>query len=982
MTKTTTRVLFCAVLTLTLLVLLTPTSSLKQITRPKGSAGNSAVMTPPEAMTSKGRTVGDYGKQPLVFEKNQGQAAAPVKFLSRGSGYNLYLTPAEAVLTLVKGMARARTLKQDHAGHNSAGAIDARPMLEKDATPATIATLRMKLIGGNQQAEVIGAEPQSATVNYFIGSDPMKWQVNVPTFAQTRYQDVYRGVDLVYHGHQRQLEYDFIIKPGADPNQIRLAFDGAQKMQIDESGNLVLTTKGGELRQQRPTVYQEIAGSRTQISGSYVIKPNRDVAFMIGAYDHSQPLVIDPVLSYSTYLGGAGQDYGQGIAVDVAGNAYVTGVTQSVNFPTQGALQGNNAGGNVTPWDVFITKLTPSGGLSYSTYLGGSRDDTGFGIAVDSAGNAYVTGTTASTNFPTLNAFQPNAGGGSGDAFVAKLTPTGGLGYSTYLGGNAQSEDVGYAIAVDAGSNAYVTGYTASTNFPVLNPYQASHANDNGDADAFVVKLTADGALSYSTYLGGNGGDFGQGIAVDLAGNAYLAGWTISTDFPTLNAFQENHAADDGAYDAFVTKLTASGGLSYSTYLGGNGYDQGFGIAVDQAGNAYVVGNTSGSTDFPTINAYQPVSGGSYDVFVAKLSALGVPGYSTYLGGDSIDVGQGIAVDANGNAYITGVTFSSNFPTLDAMQPNSGGNDDAFVTRLTASGALSNSTFFGGAASDQAYGIALDSGGNVYLTGLTASTDFPTLNASQPSYGGGSYDAFVARIDETPVPTPTPTPTPTATPTPSPTPTPTPLLTVTLIATRDSFLREGADDTNEGANERLRVRNEGDNRAVVGFDMTGISTVGLQSATLILNVAENSNNWGANGRFVDAHRLLSDWTEGNGRNDVMAGKLPAFRGTGVGVTWDCGSDTNIANERSNCSHCWNGGFYAATTAPGLLQKSHVTGEVSWDVTADVRAGANFGWIIRKRNEHQNGQVRYYSREGAALVHNGALAPRLVLVYRS
>jgi len=974
--KTTTiRVLFSGLVTLTVLALLTPTSYLKQLVH-RGAAARTSSTTSKRSDAGKQLAVDNYGKLPLVFEENQGQTSAQVKFLSRGSGYTLYLKPTEAVLTLGKGK-KASAVGKDRAEQNLAGKINARGVLDKESIEFT--TVRMNLVGANANAEVVGLEKQTATVNYFIGNDPKKWRTNVSTYARTLYPDVYRGVDLLYHGQQRQLEYDFIVKPGADPNQIRLRFEGAQKMRIDESGDLVLTIKGGELRQHSPSVYQEAAGARTKISGNYSIKSNREVGFAIGSYDASQPLVIDPVLNYSTFLGGAGQDYGQGIAVDLAGNAYVTGVTQSVNFPTQNASQANNAGGTVNPWDAFVTKLTPSGGLSYSTYLGGSRDDSAFGIAVDSAGSAYVTGTTASTNFPTLNAFQASAGGGSGDAFVVKLTPSGGLSYSTYLGGNAQLEDVGFGVAVDPGGNAYVTGYTASTNFPVLNALQSNHASDNGDSDAFVVKLTPTGGLSFSTFLGGNAGDFGQGIAVDGAGNAYVAGWTVSTDFPTLNALQPNHADDAGGYDAFVTKLTASGGLTYSTYLGGNGYDQGFGIAVDPAGNAYVVGNTSGSTDFPTLNAFQSASGGSYDAFVTKLTVSGALSYSTYLGGDSIDIGQGIAVDSDGNASVTGITFSTNFPTLNAVQPNSGGNDDAFVTKLTASGALSSSTYFGGDASDQGYGIALDLAGNIYLAGLTASTNFPTLNASQATYGGGTYDAFVARLDEAAAPTPTPTSTPTPTPSPTPTPTPTPTM-VTLYSTRDTFLRRVADDTNEGANERLRIRNAGNNRVVVAFNMTGISTVGLQSATLVLNVAENRDDWGSRGRFVDAHRLLADWTEGNGRNDVMAGHHPGFRGTGEGATWDCAKDTNIFNERANCGRPWNGGTYAPATAPGVRQNNHAVGPVSWDVTADVIAGANFGWVIMKREENQNGQVRYYSREGAAFAGNAGLAPRLVLVY--
>lgn len=974
MTKSTTRGLCSAVLVLTGLALLTPTSSLKQL------AGRHLLSATTRAKASEQKAIDTYGKLPLVFEQNQGQTDAQVKFISRGPGYNLYLTSSEAVLTLAKDQGKPDTLGRVRSGQtlaNSNNSGTARERVRVSTTAAAKATVRMKLVGANGKAEVVGIDQQFPTVNYFVGNDPQKWRTNIPTFAQTKYTDVYRGVDLVYHGHQRQLEYDFIVKPGADPHQIRLRFDGTERIRIDQSGDLVLTVKGGEVRQHRPVVYQDVAGSRTKIVGSYVLASNREIAFAIEPYDVSQPLIIDPVLSYSTFLGGAGQDYGQAIALDPVGNAYVTGITQSIDFPFQTAFQASNAGGTAGPWDAFVTKLTVNGEVSYSTYLGGSRDDSGFGIAVDPSGNAYLTGTTASTNFPTLNAFQPTAGGGGGDAFVVKLTPSGGLGFATYLGGNAQSDDVGFGIAVDSGGNAFVTGFTASTNFPVLNSFQTSHAPDGGDSDAFVAKFTTNGALSYSTFLGGNAGDFGQGIAVDLAGNAYVAGWTVSTDFPTLNAFQENHANDAGGYDAFVTKLTVNGGLSYSTYLGGNGYDQGYGIAVDHGGNAYVVGNTSGSSDFPTLNAIQSESGGSYDAFVTKLSPLGALDYSTYLGGDNIDIAQSVAVDSAGNASVAGITFSTNFPVLNALQPNAGGEDDAFVTKLNASGGLVNSTFLGGDASDQAYGVAVDQAGNLYLTGLTASANFPTLNASEPNYRGGISDAFVARISEAPAPTPTPTPTPSPSPTATPSPTPT---TVTLFSNRDSFLRSGADDTNEGANERLRIRNAGDNRVVVAFNLSGISTVHLKSATLVLTIGENINNWGPRGRYVDVHRLLADWTEGNGRNDVMAGNRHGFRGTGVGVTWDCSKDTNIFNERANCAHTWDGGSYAPATAAGVKQRNHVWGQVSWDVTADIRAGANFGWVIRKRDEHQDGQVRYFSREGAALTGNSNLAPRLVLVY--
>jgi hypothetical protein len=556
-------------------------------------------VSPENSEPLKRQALETYGKLPLSFEANWGQTDAQVKFLSRGSGYTLFLTGTEAVLSLRQNeesnqRGRKNQITQDR-------------LLQTPARSKS-SVLRMSLIGANPAAEVSGLEKLPGKSNYFVGNDPEKWHANLPHYARVHYQNVYPGIDLAYYGKQRQLEYDFIVKPGADPNQIRLGFDGAKEIWIDENGDLVLTTEGGDVRQHKPVIYQEVAGSREEVAGSYVVKANGEVGFEIGAYDRSQPLVIDPVLSYSTYLGGDSYDLGYGIAVDSAGNAYVTGWTTSSDFPTPNAFQASYSGTN----DVFVTKLTASGGLSYSTYLLGDGGDYGQGIAVDAAGNAYVTGLTTSSNFPTLNAFQANYGGDQ-DVFVTKLTASGELSYSTYLGGN--SPDLGYGIAVDSTGNACVTGQTGSTNFPILNAFQASFG---GTQDVFVTKLTASGGLSYSTYLGGNDLNFGYGIAVDSAGNAYVTGYTYSANFPILNAFQ---ASFGGGIDAFVTKLTAGGGLSYSTYLGGAGGDFGQGIAVDLTGNVYVTGQTN-STDFPTLNAFQSshaIDDGKVDAFVTKI---------------------------------------------------------------------------------------------------------------------------------------------------------------------------------------------------------------------------------------------------------------------------------------------------------------------------------------------------------------------------
>jgi hypothetical protein len=495
---------------------------------------------------------------------------------------------------------------------------------------------------------------------------------------------------------------------------------------------------GGEVVLGKPLVYQRSKGEteRHLIAGSYTVNGRHEVGFEVASYDKSKALIIDPVLRYSTYLGGSSYDVGTGIAADAKGNAYVTGNTYSTDFPTENPLAGTLASND----DVFVTKLNGAGNeLVYSTYLGGNGYDAGYGIAVDAAGNAYVTGSTTSTNFPTANPFQSTFGGDN-DAFVTKLNAAGNaLTYSTYLGGS--NADAGSGIAVDTGGDAYVTGYTYSTNFPTANPYQATLG---GVENAFVTKLNTEGSgLVYSTYLGGSSYDVGNGIAADANGNAYVTGYTYSTDFPTVNPYQ---AALAGVYDAFVTKLDGVGNAAfYSTYLGGSNGDGGVGIAVDTGGNAYVTGYTY-STNFPTKNPFQSALGGVDDAFVTKLNAAGnALTYSTYLGGSSNDAGYGIAVDSGGNAYVTGFTYSTNFPTANPYQATFGGVEDAFVTKLNAAGsALTYSTYLGGSNYDAGRGIAV-SAGNAYVTGNTYSTDFPTKDPFQVSYGG-SEDAFVAKI--------------------------------------------------------------------------------------------------------------------------------------------------------------------------------------------------------------------------------------------
>ena len=395
----------------------------------------------------------NYGKLALSFEANQGQTDAQVKFLSRGSGYTLFLTGDEAVFSL-------RGSKADGE------ALNASPQSQPTVVPKAYAVLRMKLVKANHAAKVTGADELLGKSNYFIGDDPKKWHSNVTTYAKVKYESIYSGIDLVYYGNQRQLEYDFVVAPGADPHRIQFDVRGAKSMGRDKDGDLVFDMAEGEVHWHEPVVYQEKDGTRQEITARYVLKDKNRVGFEVADYDLRRPLFIDPLV-YSTYLGGSGTDFGTGIAVDSSGNAYVTGFTTSTNFPTMNPLQATYGGG----YDAFVAEINPTGSaLVYSTYLGGSGDDFGRGIAVDSSGNAYVIGNTLSTDFPTMNPLQP-ANAGDGDAFVAQLNPTGSaLVYSTYLGGSGY--DSGLGIAADSSGNALVTGYTLSINFPTMNPLQ------------------------------------------------------------------------------------------------------------------------------------------------------------------------------------------------------------------------------------------------------------------------------------------------------------------------------------------------------------------------------------------------------------------------------------------------------------------------------------------------------------------------------
>jgi hypothetical protein len=585
-------------------------------------------------------------------------------------------------------------------------------------------------------------------VNYFLGDDPAGWRTAIPTYARVTYAGLYPGIDLEYSGDGGQLKGTYTVAPGADPARIRWRYEGARGVSLAAGGSLriELAAPDGaavpQVIEQAPVAWQQAGGQRVPVSARYVLAADGSLGFALGRYDPARPLVLDPIqLVYSTYLGGAGADTGTAVAVDAAGRTYVTGYTSSTNFPLDSPLQPTYGGGG---YDAFVTKFNPRGtALVYSTYLGGFGADAGAGIAVDAVGSAYVVGHTGSTNFPLANPLQPAFGGGYNDAFAAKIGVGGAaLIYSTYLGGTA--EDIGRAVAVDAAENAYLTGYTSSTNFPLANPFQPIFG---GTVDGFVAKLRASGAaLVYSTYLGGSAWDVGSAIRVDAGGSAYLIGDTGSTNFPLANPYQP--AFRGGSTDAFVTKLNWSGAaLVYSTYLGGGDTDQGAGIALDGAGSAYLTGWTA-SANFPLDDPIQPSLGGPNDAFVTQLSPGGAAlVYSSYLGGSGADAGRGIGVNLAGSATMTGETYSTNFPLANPLQSVFGGGlTDVFVTKISPGGAaLVYSTYLGGAGNDRGLAIAAGPTGSATLAGSTASTNFPLYRPFQNVIGGGT-DVFVTRL--------------------------------------------------------------------------------------------------------------------------------------------------------------------------------------------------------------------------------------------
>jgi hypothetical protein len=717
--------------------------------------------------------------RPLAFESNRGQFAPAVKYLARGQGFNLFITDHELVLAVPETDANPDATSASTSAVKPFGSGKAR-------------VVRIGLSGAQPGFHGDGIDPLPGRINYFIGNDPSKWHRDITTFAQVVQHNVWPGIDLAWYGNSQQLECDFVVKPGADPGQIALALYGAGKTSLEESGNLKIGLGARTLTLRKPLIYQKSAGGRRLVNSDYALERTAAadrVRFKLGGYDHHQNLVIDPTVSlqYSTYLGGSGPVYwvagetGYGITVDGTGAAYLTGITWSSNFPgvTSDVVQPQpTAGTDVSMnFNAFIAKFAPGGGsLTYATYLGGAPGAAeapgalGYGIAVDSAGDAYVVGTTISQGFPLANPYQSDAPFDQ-SAFLSELNSTGSqLIYSTYFtskgfGPNAMGCD-GRAIAIDSSGSAYITGTVWGTTLPTTKgAFQTTLA---GHQNAYMAKIniTPSGStLVYSTYLGGSNADRANAIALDSSDGAYITGFTSSFNFPiTAGAYQ---TALSGPNNAFVTHFSPTGSVVYSTYLGGAGDtsargDVGNGIAVDTAGNAYVAGRTY-SSDFPLLSPLQPTSASSNGTgFVTKLNPTGTAlVYSTYLGGSGSvslfdgDAANAIAVDNFGSAYITGITRSSDFPITNALQSSlDNPNGDAFVTKLDPTGTtLVYSTYLGGSGNasqevmdgDFGTAIALDPSNNAYVTGQTESPNFPIAAAYQGSLNG-TRNAFVAEL--------------------------------------------------------------------------------------------------------------------------------------------------------------------------------------------------------------------------------------------
>jgi hypothetical protein len=657
--------------------------------------------------TERATVLSNMSQMPLTFVENQGQWDENVLFKANAGGVTFRFCPGEV---------------QYMFSRNTGEVLESRdPEFQDPYQPPRYKResyqLKAQFIGANPMVAVSGSDRSGCNTNFYFGQDPSKWKTDVPGWSSITYRDLYPGIDLVYHGDGNQLKYDFVCQPGTDISQIKINYDGVNRLDVTNSGELEAIASFGPVYEKTPYIYQEIDGQKSIVSGHYEKTGATSFGFILeDGYNPNYAVIIDPVLQYAYYFGNPTyNDFAMGIAIDGSAQAYVTGYTYD-------DLSGNK--------DAYVAKINSIGdNLLYITYFSGSgagdKDDEGDDIAINSTGQAFVTGNTYSYNFPTLSAFDgslntpsdPNNCTACNDAFVMRLNSVGNLLYGTFLGGYYY--DYGYDIALDGSWYAYVTGQTRSSDFPMQGAYDNSY---NGTGDAFVTKVSPLGnSLSYSTFLGGGPYtmECGYGIAVDISNQAYVAGYSSSDNFPTTGGAYD--VTQNGGKDAFVTKFNAAGNaLAYSTFIGGSGDDEANDIAINSSGQAYITGYTA-STNYPTLGPYQTDQGGE-DVFVTKLNSAGSGlVFSTYLGGAYNDVGRSISVDSYGDAYVSGFTLSSDFPMLNAYQGTYGGLGDIFVTKLgNAGGGLVYSTYFGAGYGDYSWDLAVDGQGRAYVSAFVA----------------------------------------------------------------------------------------------------------------------------------------------------------------------------------------------------------------------------------------------------------------------
>jgi hypothetical protein len=737
-------------------------------------AGSSVGLTS-QPLASQSKTVTPAAREhlqatfaalPLAFEQNQGQTDAQVKYMARGSGYTLYLTASKAIFTLHKqgGDSEVRSMMMDRR----LGASGVKSMLRRRAqqkSKSLVASVQMNMMGANPRSKLTSGAPERGKVNYFIGRDPSKWHSDVPLFGRVSYENLYPGIDLAFHGNGKQLEFDYLVSPGGNANAIALGFKGADQMTTNSDGDLILATAAGPLEMHHPVAYQEKGGERQNIDVRFSIQAN-NVTFALGAYDRSRELVIDPTVTFSTYFGGDFADYGSAITLDGSGNAYIAGATDSDTIP------GDSNGTKNASFDVFVTEISKTGTLVFTTIFGGSGDDFPGGVVIDGLGDIYVSGTTDSSDFPVTTGaaqtiFLGGTTNGDNDAFAVKLAPAGAsITWGTYIAGG--DSDSGLAIAIDTASppNVYVVGETFSTDLggaaggvhPLPSGSALNLGLGTGADDGYIVKVNPTGsAYLLVSYLGGSNGDLATGVALDPTGNIYVSGETISTDLPVTAGVVQSQCGTDGTCnasgsnvfdDAFVFAIQANLlAYQYVTYYGGSGVDDALAIAVDSSGDAFFTGLTT-STDFKTVaTPFQASLAGTQNALAVELNPTGSAAtYGTYVGGSGTDLGVGIALDSAGDIYVTGQTSSTDFPLVNSTQPF-GGSTDSFVTVLSPSQHLALfSTYLGGGGDeDQLSGaIALDTLENIYVTGDTTSGNgttaaFPTTSgALDGTYGGGT----------------------------------------------------------------------------------------------------------------------------------------------------------------------------------------------------------------------------------------------------